>query len=104
MTPWGEFPDRTRRSYAFENDTYENLPDEFKELIEFYRCHDLTRGKKQTTIYHEALNAVSFLRAMHQLGHSRLDEIKEKDVLSFFLSEDGQLIRGCSYKKCSRCI
>lgn len=95
----GEFPDRTRRSYAFENDAYENLPGEFKELIEFYRCHDLMRGKKQTTIYHEALNAVSFLCAMQQLGRARLDEIKERDVLSFFLSEDGQLIRGCSYKK-----
>lgn len=95
----GEFPDRTRRSYAFENDAYENLPGEFKELIEFYRCHDLMQGKKQTTIYHEALNAVSFLCAMQQLGRTRLDEINEKDVLSFFLSEDGQLIRGCSYKK-----
>lgn len=95
----GEFPDRIRRSYAFENDAYQSLPDEFRELIEFYRRHDLMRGKKQTTIYHEALNAVSFLCAMQQLGCSRLDEIKEKEVLSFFLSEDGKLIRGCSYKK-----
>lgn len=95
----GEFPDRTRRSYAFESDVYGNLPDEFKELIEFYRQYDLGRGKKQTTIYHEALNAVSFLCAMQQRGCSSLDEIKEKDVLSFFLSTEGLLIRGCSYKK-----
>lgn len=95
----GEFPDRTRRSYAFERDAYENLPDEFKELIAFYREYDLMRGKKQTTIYHEALNTVTFLCAMQQCGCSSLDEIREKDVLSFFLSGDGQLIRGCSYKK-----
>lgn len=95
----GEFPDRTRRSYAFERDVYENLPDEFKELIAFYREYDLMRGKKQTTIYHEALNTVTFLCAMQQCGCSSLDEIREKDVLSFFLSRDGQLIRGCSYKK-----
>lgn len=95
----GEFPDRSRRSYVFESDGYENLPDEFKELIMFYRRHDLIRGKKQTTIYHETLNAVTFLCAMQQRGCSSLDEIIEKDVLSFFLSEDGRLIRGCSYKK-----
>ena len=95
----GEFPDRTRRSYVFESDVYENLPDEFKELILFYLEDDLIRGKKQTTIYHETLNAVTFLCAMQQRGCSRLEEIKEKDVLSFFLSEDGRLIRGCSYKK-----
>lgn len=95
----GEFPDRTRRSYAFESDAYENLSDEFKELIAFYRKYDLMRGKKQTTVYHEALNAVTFLCAMQQCGCSCLNEIREKHVLSFFLSGDGQIIRGCSYKK-----
>ncbi len=95
----GEFPDRTRRSYAFESDAYENLPDDFKELIEFYRVYDTGRGKKQTTIYHEALNTVSFLCAMQKIGCSDLDAIEEKDVLSFFLSDDGKLVRGCSYKK-----
>ena len=95
----GEFPDRTRRSYAFESDAFENLSDEFKELIAFYREYGLMRGKKQTTVYHEALNAVTFLCAMQQCGCSSLDEIREKHVLSFFLSGDGRLIRGCSYKK-----
>lgn len=74
----GGFPDRIRRSYVFESDVYENLPDEFKELIMLYREHDLIWGKKQTTIYHETLNVVTFLCAMQQKGCSSLDEIKEK--------------------------
>ena len=36
---------------------------------------------------------------MQKRGCSELDEIEEKDVLSFFLSDAGKLIRGCSYKK-----
>lgn len=36
----GEFPDRLRRSYAFESDAYECLPDEFKNLIKFYRSYE----------------------------------------------------------------
>lgn len=95
----GEFPDRLRRSYAFESDAYECLPDEFKNLIKFYRSYEGKRGKKETTIYHEALNAVSFLCFQQQRGCRRLDDITEKDVLAFFLSDDGSLARGCSYKK-----
>lgn len=43
----GEFPDRLRRSYAFESDAYECLPDEFKNLIKFYRSYEGKRGKKK---------------------------------------------------------
>ena len=39
----GEFPDRLRRSYAFESDAYECLPDEFKNLIKFYRSYGVIR-------------------------------------------------------------
>lgn len=95
----GEFPDRKRRSYIFESDAYGNLPLEYRELVEFYREHDAARGKKETTIYHEAINAVTFLCSMQQKGCLRLGDITEKDVLSFFLSDNGSPIRGCSYKK-----
>lgn len=96
---YGEFPNRKRRSYLFESDAYENLPPEYRELIEFYRKYDTSRGKKESTIYHETANAITFLCSMQQKGCLKLQDITEKDVLSFFLSDDGSLIRGCSYKK-----
>lgn len=92
----GEFPDRKRRSYIFESDAYENLPSEYKELIGFYRKYDAARGKKEFTIYHETANAITFLCSMQQKGCAKLHDITEKDVLSFFLSNDGSQIRGCS--------
>lgn len=95
----GAFPDRLRRSYAFESDSYVCLPDEFKSLVEFYRTYERERGKKETTIYHEALNTVSFLRFLQQRGCHCLDDVTEKDVLAFFFPGDGALSRGCSYKK-----
>lgn len=95
----GEFPDRSRGSYVFENESYVGLPDEFKELIDYYRVRETERGKKGTTIYHEASNAVVFLVFMANKGCRKLSDITEKDILSFFLSEEGKPLRGCSYKK-----
>lgn len=96
---YGEFPNRKRRSYLLESDAYETLPSEYRELIEFYRKYDASRGKKESTIYHETANTITFLCSMQRKGRMKLCDITEKDVLSFFLSEDGSLIRGCSYKK-----
>ena len=95
----GIFPDRSRRSYLFQSEEYENLSDEYKELISFYRRHEEDRGKKRSTIYHEAANSITFLNFMNNRGRRQLDDITEKDTISFFLSDDNVQIRGCSYKK-----
>ena len=95
----GKLPDHSTRSYRMESSEYENLPDEFKELISFYRQHETKRGKKESTIYHESLNAISFFCAMTDKNVRSLEEITENDVISFFRTEDGTQLRGCSYKK-----
>ena len=95
----GAFPDRTRGSYVFEKDEYISLSEEFRGLIDFYRKHETERGKKETTVYHEAVNAVSFLCHLKDRGLTRLEDVAENDVVSFFLSENGEQLRGCSYKK-----
>ncbi len=94
----GKFPDRTKGSYIFESDEYVSLPDDFRDLISFYRMHEKGR-KKETTIYHESINTASFLCHLNKRGITRLEDVAEDDVVSFFLSEDGEQIRGCSYKK-----
>lgn len=61
--------------------------------------YEKRRGKKESTIRGESFNTASFLYQMQEQGAQCLDEVTEDAVLSFFVSEDGSLRKGCSYKK-----
>ena len=89
----------SHRHTLFERGSYHLLEPEFQELIDFYRLHEIQRGKKESTIRGESLNTASFLYRMQEQGARCLDEVTEDAVLSFFVSEDGLLQKGCSYKK-----
>lgn len=96
---FGRFPDGRHRHTLFERGSYHLLVPEFQELIDFYRVHEIQRGKKESTIRGESLNTASFLYRMQEQGARSLEEVTEDAVLSFFVSEDGSLQKGCSYKK-----
>lgn len=96
---FGRFPDGRHRHTLFERGSYHLLEPEFQELIDFYRLHEKQRGKKESTIRGESLNAASFLYRMQEQGARSLEEVTEDAVLSFFVSEDGSLQKSCSYKK-----
>ena len=96
---FGRFPDGRHRHTLFERGSYHLLEPEFQELIDFYRLHEKQRGKKESTIRGESLNTASFLYRMQEQGARSLDEVTEDAVLSFFVSEDGLLQKGCSHKK-----
>ena len=96
---FGRFPDGRHRHTLFKRGSYHLLEPEFQELIDFYRLHEIQRGKKESTIRGESLNTASFLYRMQEQGARCLDEVREDAVLSFFVSEDGLLQKGCSYKK-----
>lgn len=96
---FGRLPDGRHRHTLFERGSYHLLVPEFQELIDFYRAHEMQRGKKESTIRGEALNTASFLYRMQEQGAQGLDEVTEDAVLSFFISEDGALQKSCSYKK-----
>ena len=96
---FGRFPDGRHRHTLFERGSYHLLEPEFQELIDFYRMYEKQRGKKESTIRSESLNTASFLYQMQEQGAQCLDEVTEDAVLSFFVSEDGSLRKGCSYKK-----
>lgn len=96
---FGRFPDGRRRHSLFERGTYHLLEPEFQELIDFYCQYERQRGKKETTIRGESHNAASFLFQMQEQGARCLEDITEESVLSFFVSEEGSLIKSCSYKK-----
>jgi len=96
---YGRFPDRRHRHTLFERGSYHLLVPEFQELIDFYRVAEKQRGKKESTIRGESQNTASFLYEMQMKGCSCLNDITEDAVLSFFISDDGILIKSCSYKK-----
>ena len=96
---FGHFPDGRHRHTLFERGSYHLLVPEFQELIDFYRAHEIQRGKKESTIRGESLNTASFLYRMQEQGARCLDEVTEDAVLSFFISDDGTLQKSCSYKK-----
>ena len=95
----GLFPDGRRRHSLFERGSYHLLVSEFKELIDYYTDAERRRGKKESTIYGEARNTSTFLFHMQLRGCKSLDTISEEDVLSFFITESGERIRSCSYRK-----
>lgn len=96
---FGRLPDGRHRHTLFERGSYHLLQPEFQELIDFYCTYEKQRGKKESTIRGESLNTASFLYRMQEQGARCLDEVTEDAVLSFFVSEDGSLCKGCSYKK-----
>jgi len=96
---YGNYPNGRRRHTLFSHGSYHLLVPEFQKLINFYCDFEKKRGKKDSTIHGEALNTASFLYTIQKKGCISLDQITEEAVISFFLSEEGQLIKSCSYKK-----
>ena len=95
---YGRMPDARHRHTLFERGAYHLLLPEFKALIDFYREQGKYSGKKGATITGESRNTATFLYHLQKQGATGLDDITEDAVLSFFIAEDGNLIRGASYK------
>jgi integrase len=96
---YGNYPNGRRRHMLFSRGAYHLLVPEFQELIDFYCEAEEKRGKKGTTIYSESHHAASFLLALQENGADSLEKVTEDQVISFFVSEEGVLIKSCSYKK-----
>lgn len=96
---YGNYPNGRRRHTLFSRGAYHLLVPEFQELINFYCEAEEKRGKKDTTIYNESHHAASFLLALQKDGADSMEKVMEEHVISFFVSEEGALIKSCSYKK-----
>ena len=70
--------------------SYWQLNPVFRELIGIYRDSGKKRGLKESTIYKTSFSASSFLLAMQNRGRESLNDIDEKDVISYFIREDGR--------------
>ena len=82
-----------------DNSNYAKLNDEFKEVIDKYIEISKTKNKKVTTIINEARNAAVFLMYLQNIGVTQVKDIKEENVLNFFINDKYEIKYSCSYKK-----
>ena len=69
-----------------------------RQLIDHYKAYAEKMGKtNETTIDNESHSGATFFYHLQQKGCLNLESVEEKDVLSYFLDESGNLIRsaGC---------
>lgn len=77
---------------------YDLLAPSFKIVIDNYRKYESKGEKRQQTIHAEAVNGAAFLFAMQKYGVTRLQEISQSMIRSFFF--DGEkIVRGLSYRR-----
>ncbi len=98
------FPGKGVRQPLISYDAFSNLVPEFQNLITHYRIYDKERGKKDKTIYIESNCGVTFLSFAQSKGRLHLKDISEKDVLSFFLNDEGKLSKSRTYVKNLRAV
>ena len=96
---YGKYPGCGGKNYIIPRGAYYSLCPDYKALIDLYRDIAKASGKKDSTIYTEASNASGFLLGLQLSGTSSLDEVTQESVLSTFIAPDGNMLRGCSFKK-----
>jgi integrase len=78
---------------------YDFLIEEFKAVIDAYLESSEKSGIKERTIYTRSNCATSFLFHLQNEGCKSLQDVTEKAVLSAFVSDSGEILRGSSAKK-----
>ena len=98
---YGRYPDPNdkRKISMFPLAAYHQLSHEFKGLIDFYQDVGPTCGLKDSTIKVKSSGTATFLHHQQTKGIERLEMVTEESTLSYFISEDGRVIRGNSPKK-----
>lgn len=101
---YDQFPNRKINKNRLINDSnYTLLIDKFKLIIDTYK-NKTKNNKRDTTIYNESSCCACFLLHLQNIGYENLTDIKEKDVLNFFLDKNGNLKFSNSYEKKIRIV
>ena len=95
----GEFPDRMRHETLFKRATYHKLSLYFRNIIDLYTENAEKNAYSDKTISKCRSKTSCFFFHLQKLGYESLDNVKEKDVLSFFSTKDDKNIRSFSYKR-----
>lgn len=93
----GKFPKWTEpHGFMSPPKDADSLSTQFKTILEQFTIDAKASGKRDYTISVESRAAICFLLHLQAKGKSRIEEVRERDVLSFFF--DGErIIRGRAY-------
>ena len=88
---YSQYPDSSRH-YGFvrRNNKYFKLGSEFQRLIDDFLSKNTYTERNE---YNHKLTMVNFLYYLQEKGYTSLDDVDEKDILSFFF-DDGKEIHG----------
>lgn len=94
---FGEYPNGERcKHQLFENFWYEELPEDFKQVIKTYELLVDRTVKNKRTCSDEIHEARTFFIEMKEKNISHLSDINEDHIISYFLDENNNPIRGYS--------
>lgn len=94
---FNDYPNGKRRPNFMPVTAYSKLSDEFKKIVECYCDIERKNGKTESTIYTNQVRISNFFLFLYQHGCGCLDEITEKPVQPFFIS-DGKDCKSYSTK------
>jgi integrase len=92
-----QFLDGSSSNFS-NNSRYDQLSDEFKSVIVYYRDSETIKKKACETICTNSSTMTTFLLCLQEQGINKLSEITEDSILSIFVSSNGNLQRSYSFK------
>lgn len=100
---YGIYPNGRYMKYQlFENENRFNFSEEFQYVLDSYNEMVDYNQKNEKTRYVQFLNLKNFLIFMQENNMFTLSDINEKNVVSYFLNDDNQIIRGYGCRYCLR--
>lgn len=92
---FGRLPGDGERHSLFKRRAYFRLEGEFKELIDFFCTFEREKGKKSETTIHSIQSCTAnFFDYLQRKGIKKFQDITEAAVLSYFVSDAGEVLRG----------
>ena len=87
------FPNRQHHfeHKIIDNSNYAKLNSYYKSIIDNYKIIKNSQNKKSKTIYCQSKSCESFLLYLQNKGFEKFDDVREKDILDFFLDKNDQL-------------
>ena len=101
---YGKYPDRNKcKNKIIDNSRYSKLNPYFKNIIDTYK-KEVSEKMKESTIHTTSLNCSCFLFHLQSKNYKNLLDVEEKDIINFFLDNNGKLKYSRTYTNCIKSV